>query len=130
MIADSGNCHLTNFVWCKCVFIKCNIMNSRGNLDRLPTRIYFRRRSVVITSVMCPFCDDVEESVENLFTACSVALRVWAAFSGWCNIPSLYFFEFKDILEIYKFIKCNKKGGKDHLRVGFDSVVVHLEIKE
>ncbi|XP_035837072.1 uncharacterized protein LOC118484992 [Helianthus annuus] len=97
MINDRGSRHPPNFVWCKWVPIKCNIMNWRGNLDRLPTRLDLKRRDVDIPSVMCPFCDEVEESVEHLFTACSVALRVWSTFSVWCNITPLYLFEFKDI---------------------------------
>ncbi|XP_035841275.1 uncharacterized protein LOC118488170 [Helianthus annuus] len=112
MITDRGNCHPPNFAWCKWVPVKCNIMIWRGNLDRLPTRVNLRRRNVDITSVMCPFCDDAEESVEHLFTACSVALRVWAAFSIWCNFTPLYFFEFKDILEIHKFSNRSKKEEK------------------
>ncbi|XP_021989893.1 uncharacterized protein LOC110886407 [Helianthus annuus] len=84
----------------------------RGNLDRLPTRTNLRSRNVEITSVLCPFCDDFEETVDHLFTACSVAMRVWAAFSVWCNIPPLFFFEFKDILDIHKVIKRGKKADK------------------
>ncbi|KAJ0920733.1 putative RNA-directed DNA polymerase [Helianthus annuus] len=112
LIKDRGTHHPPNYVWCKWVPIKCNIMNWRGNLDRLPTRLNLRRRNVVISSSMCPFCEEAEESVEHLFTACSVALRVWTAFSDWCKIPPLYLFEFKDILEIHKFIKRIKKEEK------------------
>ncbi|XP_022032257.1 uncharacterized protein LOC110933335 [Helianthus annuus] len=112
LLKDRGNCHPPDFSWCKWVLIKCNIMNWRGNLDRLPSRVNLRKRNVVLSSSMCPLCDETEESVEHLFTACSVALRVWSAFSKWCNIPPLYLFEFKDILEIHKFIKCSKKEEK------------------
>ncbi|KAJ0917253.1 hypothetical protein HanRHA438_Chr05g0203931 [Helianthus annuus] len=28
----------------------------------------------------------------------------------WCNVPPLFFFEFKDILDINKFIKIGKKA--------------------
>ncbi|XP_021991527.1 uncharacterized protein LOC110888304 [Helianthus annuus] len=61
---------------------------------------------------MCPFCDEAEESVEHLFTACVVVVRVWTAFSVWCNISPLILFDFKDILEIHKFIKRSKKEEK------------------
>ncbi|XP_021980013.1 uncharacterized protein LOC110876145 [Helianthus annuus] len=112
LIKDRGTHHPPNFVWCKWVPIKCNIMNWRGNLDRLPTRLNLRRRNVDISSTMCPFCEDAEESVKHLFTACSVALRVWSAFNEWCNIPPLYLFEFKDILDLHKFMKRSKKEEK------------------
>ncbi|XP_035845161.1 uncharacterized protein LOC118491462 [Helianthus annuus] len=55
LINDRGSGHPPNFVSCKWVPIKCNIMNWRGNLDRLPTRINLRKRNVDISSVMCPF---------------------------------------------------------------------------
>ncbi|KAJ0880373.1 putative reverse transcriptase zinc-binding domain-containing protein [Helianthus annuus] len=109
LIIDRGTSHLPNFAWCKWVPIKCNIMAWRGNMDRLPTRINLRRRNVEITSVKCPSCDDSEETMEHLFTACPVAFRVWSAFSVWCNVPPLFFFEFKDILDI-KYIKIGKKA--------------------
>ncbi|XP_021979494.1 uncharacterized protein LOC110875605 [Helianthus annuus] len=88
--------------------VKSALIKDRGILDRLPTRINLRRRNVIISSSMCPFC----ESAEHLFTACSVALRVWPAFSDWCKIPPLYLFEFKDILDIPIFIKRSKKEEK------------------
>ncbi|MFS7910276.1 putative reverse transcriptase zinc-binding domain-containing protein [Helianthus anomalus] len=47
------------------------------NLVRLATRVNLRRMNVEISSVMCPFCDECEESLDHLFTACSVAIRVW-----------------------------------------------------
>ncbi|KAJ0479839.1 putative RNA-directed DNA polymerase [Helianthus annuus] len=112
LISDRGSGHPPNFNWCKWVPIKCNIMNWRGNLDRLPSRVNLRRRNVDIPSTVCPLCEETEESVEHLFTACSIALRVWAAFSDWCKIPPLFLFEFKDILDIHKFIKCSKKEEK------------------
>ncbi|XP_022041421.1 uncharacterized protein LOC110944001 [Helianthus annuus] len=78
LIEERGNSQLSNFEWCKWVPIKCNIVAWRGNLDRLATRVNLRRRNVDIISVMCPFCNEAEETVEHLFTACSLATRVWA----------------------------------------------------
>ncbi|KAM0060426.1 putative reverse transcriptase zinc-binding domain-containing protein [Helianthus debilis subsp. tardiflorus] len=103
---------LCSFIWCKWVLIKCNIMAWRGNLDRLLTRVNLRRRNVDIPSDLCPLCGDYEETVDHLFTACTVALRVWSVFSDWCNIPPFFFFEFKDILESHKLIKRGKMAEK------------------
>ncbi|XP_021992391.1 uncharacterized protein LOC110889189 [Helianthus annuus] len=108
LISDRGSSHLPNFEWCKGVPIKYNIMAWRGNMDRLATRINLRR-NVDITSVMCPFCDEYEESVDHLFTACSVAIRVWAAISTWCNIPPIFAFDFKDLMDIHN---SNQEGKK------------------
>ncbi|KAJ0861017.1 putative reverse transcriptase zinc-binding domain-containing protein [Helianthus annuus] len=112
LIEDRGTSHLPNFEWCKWVPPKCNIVAWRGNLNRLATRVNLRRRNVDISSVMCPCCDDFEETMEHLFTACSVADRVWSAFSVWCNIPSIYIFDFKDILDIHNFNQLGKKAKK------------------
>ncbi|KAJ0557072.1 putative reverse transcriptase zinc-binding domain-containing protein [Helianthus annuus] len=62
----------------------------RCNLDRLATRVNLRRE-VDITSIMCPFCEEYEETVDHLFSACLVANRAWLGFSVWCN-PSYIFF--------------------------------------
>ncbi|KAJ0482569.1 putative reverse transcriptase zinc-binding domain-containing protein [Helianthus annuus] len=110
LIKDRGVSHPPNFEWCKWVPIKCNIMAWRGNLDRLATRVNLRRRNVNISSVMCPFCDEFEETVEHLFTACSVVERVWSAFSAWCKLPQIYAFDFKDIMEIHNFTCLSKKA--------------------
>ncbi|MFS8008556.1 putative reverse transcriptase zinc-binding domain-containing protein [Helianthus anomalus] len=83
LISDRGSGYLPDFKWCKWVPIKCNIMAWRGNLDRLATRVNLRRRNVEIASVICPFCDKYEESVDHLFTACSMAMRVWTAINVW-----------------------------------------------
>ncbi|XP_021974414.1 uncharacterized protein LOC110869469 [Helianthus annuus] len=112
LIVERGTSHPPNFIWCKWVPIKCNIMAWRVNLDRFPTRVNLRRRNVDIPSVMCHLCGDYEEMMDHLFTACSVALRVWSVFSAWCNVPPLFFFEFKDILESHKLIKSGKKAEK------------------
>ncbi|XP_022040949.1 uncharacterized protein LOC110943511 [Helianthus annuus] len=110
LIEDIDDDHPPNFEWCKWVPLKCNIMVWRGNLDRLATRVNLRRRIVNITSVMCPLCEELEETIKHLFTACSLVDRVWSAFSAWCNFPQIYAFAFKDIMEIHKFTQLSKKA--------------------
>ncbi|KAJ0616064.1 hypothetical protein HanIR_Chr02g0086351 [Helianthus annuus] len=61
---------------------------------------------------MSPFCNEFEETVEHLFTACEVASRVWSEISGWCKIPPIYFFNFKDILELHSHSQVGKKAKK------------------
>ncbi|XP_022007603.1 uncharacterized protein LOC110906839 [Helianthus annuus] len=118
LTAERETSHPPNFIWCKWLPIKYNIMAWRGNLDRLPTRVNLRRKNVDIPSVLCPLYNDYEETVDHLFTTCSVALQVWSVFSVWCNIPLLFFFEFKDILESHKLIKSGKKAEKIIYRLG------------
>ncbi|MFS7895696.1 putative reverse transcriptase zinc-binding domain-containing protein [Helianthus anomalus] len=80
--------------------------------DRLTTRSNLRRRNVNIPSVLCPFCEDQEESVEYLFTACIMANKVWSGFSGWCSAPPLFIFDFKDIMEAHNFSNLSNKAKK------------------
>ncbi|XP_022026926.1 uncharacterized protein LOC110927850 [Helianthus annuus] len=84
----------------------------RGNLDRLATRVNLKRRNVDIPSVLCPFCEEYEETVDHLFTTCSVTIRVWADVSARCNIPPIFAFEFKDLMDIHNSIQAGKKAKK------------------
>ncbi|KAJ0854520.1 putative reverse transcriptase zinc-binding domain-containing protein [Helianthus annuus] len=112
LILERGNSFLPNFEWCKWIPLKCNIMAWRGNLDMLATRVNLKRRNVNIVSVMCPFCDEYEESADHLFTACSTASRVWAAISVWCKIPPIFAFAFKDLLGIHNTCFLGKRAKK------------------
>ncbi|KAJ0542525.1 hypothetical protein HanHA89_Chr09g0340781 [Helianthus annuus] len=61
-------------------------------------------------------CAHFAKTPRNRSSICSLlvrlAWRVWSAFSEWCNIPPLYLFEFKDILDFHKFMKRSKKEEK------------------
>ncbi|KAJ0733174.1 putative reverse transcriptase zinc-binding domain-containing protein [Helianthus annuus] len=107
-----GNNHLPYFEWSKWAPIKCNIMAWTGNLDRLATRVNLRKRNVDLASMLCPFCDEYDETVEHLFTACSIAIRVWVEFSTWCNIPPIFAFDFKNLMEIHKSNQGDKNMKK------------------
>ncbi|XP_021985101.1 uncharacterized protein LOC110881020 [Helianthus annuus] len=112
LISYRGSSHLPTYEWSKWVPIKCNLMAWRGNLDRLATRVNLRRRNVEITSVMCPFCNEYEEPLDHLFTSCLMAIRVRATFSDWCNIPPIFAFEFKDLMDIHNSNQERKKVKK------------------
>ncbi|KAJ0859583.1 putative reverse transcriptase zinc-binding domain-containing protein [Helianthus annuus] len=84
----------------------------RGNLDRLASRVNLRRRNVEISSVMCLFYNEHEETTGHLFTACSVAIRVWVTINAWCNIPPIYAFEFKDLMDTQNSFQGGKKMKK------------------
>ncbi|XP_021984804.1 uncharacterized protein LOC110880626 [Helianthus annuus] len=111
LITERGNSQLPAFEWCKWVTIKCSIVAWRGNLDRLATRVNLKRRNVNINSILCPFCNEFEETMEHL-TACSVAIRLWSELSVWCKIPPIFAFNFKDILDTHNFSQAGKKEKK------------------
>ncbi|XP_021995406.1 uncharacterized protein LOC110892557 [Helianthus annuus] len=112
LISDRESCFLPKFEWSKWVPIKCNIMAWRGNLDILATKVNLKKSNVDIPSVLCPFCEEYEETVDHLFSACTVSIRVWATFSVWCNIPQIFAFDFKDLMDIHNNIQSGKKTKK------------------
>ncbi|KAL8248807.1 hypothetical protein R6Q59_005675 [Mikania micrantha] len=49
-----------------------------------------------------------EETAEHLLIACHLASGVWQSISQWCNIPPIYAFRIRDLLELPKNYKGNK----------------------
>ncbi|XP_022019317.1 uncharacterized protein LOC110919351 [Helianthus annuus] len=112
LIFDRERSHLSKFEWSKWVPIICNIMAWRGNLDRLAAKVNLKRRNMDISSVLCPFCEEYEETVNHLFTACRLAIRVWADISASCKIQPIFAFELKDLMDIHNAIQSGKKMKK------------------
>ncbi|XP_021991791.1 uncharacterized protein LOC110888579 [Helianthus annuus] len=109
---DRGGGTGIKFKWYKWVTLKCNIMAWRANLDRLATRVNSRRRNMSIPSVMWLMCEEGEETAEHLFTACIFSNCVWLSFSSWCNIPHIFVFSVKDIMEMHGYIQIGRKAKK------------------
>lgn len=91
------------FKWCKWVPSKCNIFAWRAGMDKLPTKIALKRRSIDVGDSSCSFCGEAEESSSHIFTGCQLASEVWQAISVWCKIPPLFAFETSDLLEASKY---------------------------
>ncbi|KAI3794370.1 hypothetical protein L1987_37000 [Smallanthus sonchifolius] len=87
--------------WCKWVPLKCNIFAWRAELDKIPTKTALRRRNIQIADASCPFCNEGEDSVVHIFTTCMVATILWQHISSWCNVPCIYAFSFKDLLDVH-----------------------------
>ncbi|XP_022025107.1 uncharacterized protein LOC110925461 [Helianthus annuus] len=94
---------------CGWVPSKCRIFMWRVDLDRIPTRAALVKRNISVESVDCALCGEGVETVEHLFTACNVTMRVWNRFSEWVKIPPIFAFSFKDILSIHKGGNGDKK---------------------
>ncbi|PWA51973.1 RNA-directed DNA polymerase, eukaryota, Reverse transcriptase zinc-binding domain protein [Artemisia annua] len=99
---DFSNIHV--FDWCKWIPIKCNIFGWRAEMGKIPTALALRHRNIPIIDVSCPFCDDVEETVDHLFTGCLVANALWQHVASWCKVPNWFAFSFKDLMEIHEFV--------------------------
>ena len=106
---DNGGFRMS---WVNWVPLKCNIFAWRAEGHQIPTKIELHKRNVSVGSTICPLCEDGSESVEHLFTGCSIALEVWCRITKWCGIPNGFFFDVRDLLEIGKLTSGSKKKRK------------------
>ncbi|KAL4563757.1 hypothetical protein LXL04_027802 [Taraxacum kok-saghyz] len=72
--------------WCRYVPRKVNICIWRIRLQRLPTRMALSGRGMEITSILCPSCGFVPESIDHLFARCDVANQLWVAVFRWLQV--------------------------------------------
>ncbi|XP_035844280.1 uncharacterized protein LOC110927200 [Helianthus annuus] len=94
---------------CGWVPAKCNILIWRAALDRIPTRQALVRRNIAVESYVCALCGEVTETVDHIFTACSISLKVWNRSCVWAKLPPFFAFSFKDILDYHKSVGGDKK---------------------
>ncbi|XP_076921629.1 uncharacterized protein LOC143583114 [Bidens hawaiensis] len=106
---DSGDNYIMK--WSKWIPNKWNIRAWRAEMDRLPTRRVLERRNIRVTDSVCPLCDSEVETVDHIMTGCGVSTMVWEHISRWCNVPPIFGFSVRDILELHKStnIGANKK---------------------
>ncbi|XP_022031363.1 uncharacterized protein LOC110932328 [Helianthus annuus] len=95
---------------CRWVPAKCNIFLWRAGLDRLPTREALNKRNIAVDSSSCVFCNEANESVDHLFTACSTAHRVWYRLSVWIKMQPFFAFSVQDLADIHKSYNGDKKA--------------------
>ncbi|PWA61623.1 RNA-directed DNA polymerase, eukaryota [Artemisia annua] len=105
---DYSNIHV--FEWCKWIPIKYNIFGWRAEMGKIPTAMALRHRNIPINDVSCPFCGDVEETVDHLFTGCLVANALWQHFTSWCKVHNWFAFSFKDLVDIHNFVGLTGKA--------------------
>ncbi|KAM0016914.1 putative reverse transcriptase zinc-binding domain-containing protein [Helianthus debilis subsp. tardiflorus] len=90
-----------SFDWCKWVPSKCNIFMWRVVMNRIPTKQALSRRNIFVEDNLCVLCEDGEETVEHLFSACGVSTKAWEGIARWCGIPS-FIFSLADLMELHK----------------------------
>ncbi|XP_035831977.1 uncharacterized protein LOC118481011 [Helianthus annuus] len=106
-----GNDHSSNFIleWCKWLPTKCNVFAWRAEMGRIPTTLALRNRNIYVEDVNCPFCNDREETIEHIFTACRTATIIWNFVSNWCRVPNCFVFSFRDLMEIHNHSGLNER---------------------
>lgn len=100
------------FQWIKGVPKKVSIFGWRAAQDRLPTRVGLKRRKMIQGDSLCKICGEGEEDADHLFTSCYMASMIWQKISIWCNIPPIYAFTMKDLLQIHNNIGENGRKKK------------------
>ncbi|KAJ0427872.1 putative RNA-directed DNA polymerase [Helianthus annuus] len=89
--------------WCKWVPSKCSIFAWRAEMGSIPTVAALKNRNIQIEDLSCTMCNSAEETVDHIFTSCSVAVRLWELIRNWCNTPPFMVFAFRDLLEWYDY---------------------------
>nr|XP_043618954.1 uncharacterized protein LOC122590843 [Erigeron canadensis] len=107
------------FKWNNWVPRKVSILSWRAPLDRILVCTALTRRNITVASISCPICGFGEESVDHIFIDCGFAHSIWAAISQWCNIPPIFAFSFKDLLDIHVYMR-----GSVSLKKAFYGVVL------
>ncbi|XP_022014901.2 uncharacterized protein LOC110914417 [Helianthus annuus] len=102
-ILDEATVNRNLFVmeWCSWVPKKCNILVWRAEMNRIPTSDALRRRNIFVSEGLCPFCKEVPETADHIFSSCFTAVHLWHRISRWCRLPPIFAFSFKDLLEIH-----------------------------
>ena len=81
-------------------------------LDRLPTKGNLIRRGVQVTSPLCVFCHESDESVQHLLCECKFTHRVWTFCSRWIGIEMAHHNDPKRHFENFHLVHCNLKQNQ------------------
>ncbi|XP_076953170.1 uncharacterized protein LOC143627172 [Bidens hawaiensis] len=100
------------FVWNNLVPKKVGFVAWRAVLGRLPTFDALAKRNIPVSSVLCPICGEVDESVEHVFVSCGLAQTVWSLIAQWCNMPDFFIFSIRDLVDLHRFIPVPKDKAK------------------
>ena len=78
--------------WNRAVPIKINVFLWRVMLNRLSCRSQLVLRGIDVESVLCPCCQEEEETVSHLFFGCIIARQVWSRMESWIqmDIPQFH----------------------------------------
>ncbi|XP_022041996.1 uncharacterized protein LOC110944652 [Helianthus annuus] len=71
------------FEWCKWLPIKCNVFMWRMLMDRIPTKKALQRRGIDCGDLRCKFCNEQEDCIDHIFTACMLTCGVWNGIASW-----------------------------------------------
>ncbi|KAJ0561825.1 putative RNA-directed DNA polymerase [Helianthus annuus] len=93
------------FIWDSWAPIKVKFLSWCVFLNRIPTMVELQKRNINTGSLLCRICGNHDETTDHLFVSCDLAQGVWDYVSRWCRIPSVYAFEFKDLVKLHHHMR-------------------------
>ncbi|XP_076902794.1 uncharacterized protein LOC143557650 [Bidens hawaiensis] len=81
-------------------------------MDRIPVLTLLAKRNIAVASLGCLACGLLDETTEHIFVSCGLAQSVWQAISMWCNVPQMFAFSVRDILDMFRYTKFSKRKAK------------------
>ncbi|KAJ0752293.1 putative RNA-directed DNA polymerase [Helianthus annuus] len=109
---------------CRWIPDKCNIFVWRAAMNKIATVEALKHRNFNVQDESCALCRDGEDSVSHIFSACYTASVVWNHISRWAKVQNLFFFGFKDIVEIHEHVGLS--GEKKEAFKGIVRIAVWL----
>ncbi|XP_021971859.1 uncharacterized protein LOC110867019 [Helianthus annuus] len=93
-------------------------------MNKIATVEALKHRNFNVQDESCALCGDGEDSVSHIFSACYTASVVWNHISRWAKVQNLFFFGFKDIVEIHEHVGLS--GEKKEAFKGIVRIAVWL----
>ncbi|GKD43095.1 RNA-directed DNA polymerase, eukaryota, reverse transcriptase zinc-binding domain protein [Tanacetum coccineum] len=95
--------------WVKYVPIKINIFSWKVCFDRLPSRLNISLRGIEISSILCPLCSIVVESISHLLFSCQVARQILQKIVRWWDLEYTDIHSYEDWISWLNNIRLNKR---------------------
>ncbi|MFS7935400.1 putative reverse transcriptase zinc-binding domain-containing protein [Helianthus anomalus] len=112
---------------CRWIPKKCNISIWRAELGKIAMMDELRKRNVGDGNSVCSLCEEVDESIEHIFTNFFFASMLWSFISSWCKCQNFVVFSFRDLIEAHDHVGLS--GQKKEVVKGLNQnwLLEHLE---
>ena len=111
-LAPSERCQATELLWDIKVTPNALMLAWRIVKGKMPTRVNLHRRGIILPSLLCPLCNQSEESVTHLFGECTIAFKVWSMISTWVGLKTVYHKDLKQHLLHFTLCQFNAKRNR------------------
>ena len=78
--------------------IKVNVCIWRATNNKLPTYCSIASKGINMDTLRCPFCNNVDESIDHIFCDCVVVKRLWLRCWDWWKVAAPQHLSIKDII--------------------------------